>query len=109
MNDWDVRVGVVIGLVLSAAILIGLLLIKSYESRAEIRSVQGPVLPVAQRSCRPTNEQPRLCTAPEKTAETPVLPTSPDAAAVKKDDDHLTKQLINGFFSPAAPGGIGGE
>ena len=106
MKNWEAYG--ILALLVGVCALSFILALKDNENE-KIRSVQGPVLPVAQRSCCPTNEQPRLCTAPEKTAETPVLPTSPDAAAVKQDDDHLTKQLINGFFSPAAPGGIGGE
>lgn len=94
----------------AAIICMGLVFLHAIIYKADrIRSVQGPVSAVAQRSCCPVNVQPRLCTAPEKTAETPVLPAVPDAAAVKQDDEHLTKQLINGFFSPVAPGGIGGE
>lgn len=106
MKNWEAYL--ILALLVGVCALSFILALKDNENE-KIRSVQGPVLPVAQRSCCPANEQPRLCPAPEKTAETPVLPTSPGPAAVKKDDDHLTKQLINGFFSPAAPGGIGGE
>lgn len=99
----EIGFAIMVACILGAPMLIGAL--KNQENDFRTRQLRFPVTPMAQRSCTAANAQDGISPAPEKLFQVQAPGQCPLDA--QQDDKNMTKELINGFYSPVAPGGIG--